>query len=57
MKKEKPMEELRNFEKIKLSDDEKSEKSRSSKSSKSSGKASDLEDMSDWSSVCSFNSE
>ena len=57
MKKEKPMEELRNFEKIKLSDDEKSEKSRNSKSSKSSGKASDLEDLSDWSSVCSFNSE
>ena len=51
------MHELRNFENIKLSDDEKSDKSSSSKSSKSSMKASDLDDVSDWSSLGSFNSE
>ena len=57
MKKEKPMEELQNFEKIKLSDDEKSEKSLSSESSNSSSKAGDIEDVSDWSSICSSNSD
>ena len=48
MKKDKPMEQLQNFEKIKLSDNEKSAKSLESKNS---SKSSNFDDLSDWSSL------
>ena len=48
MKKDKPMEQLQNFEKIKLSDDEKPAKSLESKNS---SKSSNFDDLSDWSSL------
>ena len=54
MKKDKPMEQLQNFEKIKLSDDKKSGKSLNSKDS---SKVNLSEDISDWSSICSSSSE
>ena len=56
-KDEKQTEELRNFENIKLSDDEKSDKSSSSKSGKNSTKGSELDDNSVWSSVGSINNQ
>ena len=54
MKKDKPMEQLQNFEKIKLSDDKKSGKSLNSKDS---SKVNLSEDISDWSSICSSSSK
>ena len=54
MKKDKPMEQLQNFEKIKLSDDEKSGKSLNSKDS---SKVNLSKDISDWSSICSSDSK
>ena len=51
MKKDKPMEQLQNFEKIKLSDDEKSGKSLNSRDS---SKVNLSKDISDWSSILSY---
>ena len=54
MKKDKLMEQLQNFEKIKLSDDKKCGKSLNSRDS---SKVNLSKDISDWSSICSSDSE